>query len=97
MSARFSSPATRIRQTALAVSFAGSLLGTAHAWAEPVGYSIPAGSLAHALDQFADASGAVISFSHEAVAGLHSKGLHGNYALHQALAELLQGLSLIHI
>ena len=27
MSARFSSPATRIRQTALAVSFAGSLLG----------------------------------------------------------------------
>ena len=94
MSARFSSPATRIRQTALAVSFAGSLLGTAHAWAEPVGYSIPAGSLAHALDQFADASGAVISFSHEAVAGLHSKGLHGNYALHQALAELLQGSGL---
>ncbi|AOX09802.1 ligand-gated channel protein [Pseudomonas putida JB] len=94
MSARFSSPATRIRQTALAVSFAGSLLGTAHAWAEPVGYSIPAGSLAHALDQFADASGAVISFSHEEVAGLHSKGLHGNYALHQALAELLQGSGL---
>lgn len=87
-------PATRIRQTALAVSFAGSLLGTAHAWAEPVGYSIPAGSLAHALDQFADASGAVISFSHEAVAGLHSKGLNGNYALHQALAELLQGSGL---
>ncbi len=58
------------------------------------GLQHPAGSLAHALDQFADASGAVISFSHEAVAGLHSKGLHGNYALHQALAELLQGSGL---
>ena len=48
MSARFSSPATRIRQTALAVSFAGSLLGTANARAEPVDYSTPADSLASA-------------------------------------------------
>lgn len=94
MSACFSPSAISIRQAALAVSLSGSLLAGANAWAEPVGYSIPAGSLATAIDQFAAASGVIVSFSSEETAGLRSEGLQGNYELEQGFAHLLQGSGL---
>jgi len=94
MSARFASSAPRFRQAALAVSLSSTLLTTATVWAEPVAYSIPAGSLASAMKKFATASGVVVSFSREEVAGLHSEGLRGNYELEQGFAQLLQGSGL---
>ncbi|MFP3862650.1 TonB-dependent siderophore receptor [Pseudomonas capeferrum] len=93
MSARFAS-ATSLRQAALAVSLSGTLLTTATVWAEPFAYSIPAGSLASTIDKFAKASGVVVNFSNEAVAGLNSEGLRGNYEVDQGLALLLQGTGL---
>lgn len=93
MSTRFAS-ATSLRQAALAVSLSGTLLTTATVWAEPFAYSIPAGSLASTIDKFAKASGVVVNFSNEAVAGLNSEGLRGNYEVDQGLALLLQGTGL---
>lgn len=86
--------ARSIRQAALALSLSGSLLATTSAWAEPLSYSIPAGSLAAALSQFAAASGVTISFSSEETAGLSSSGLHGKYEVDQGFAVLLQGSGL---
>lgn len=94
MSASPSPLARSIRQAALALSLSGSLLATASAWAEPLSYSIPAGSLAAALSQFASASGVTISFSSEETAGLSSSGLHGKYEVDQGFAVLLQGSGL---
>lgn len=95
MSACPSPLARSIRQAALALSLSGSLLATATAWAEPVSYSIPAGSLAAALSQFAAASGVTISFSSEETAGLNSNGLRGEYEVEQGFALLLQGSGLL--
>lgn len=83
----------RMRKTVIAVSLFSSLVSTA-TWAAPVGYSIPAGSLANAIDQFAAASGVTVSFSTQETAGLRSEGLQGNYALDQGLTRLLQGSGL---
>ncbi|HKS13527.1 MAG TPA: TonB-dependent siderophore receptor [Pseudomonas sp.] len=94
MPACFSPLAINIRQAALAVSLSGSLLASANVWAEPVSYSISAGSLANAINQFAKASGVVVSFSGEDTAGLTSAGLQGSYELDQGLAHLLQGTGL---
>lgn len=94
MSASPSPLARSIRQAVLALSLSGSLLATASAWAEPLSYSIPAGSLAAALSQFAAASGVTISFSSEETAGLSSSGLHGKYEVDQGFAVLLQGSGL---
>jgi len=89
------SPLARsIRQAALTLSLCGSLLTTASAWAEPLSYSIPAGSLAAAISQFAAASGVTISFSSEETAGLSSNGLRGEYEVEQGFALLLQGSGL---
>lgn len=93
MSACPSPLARSIRQAALALSLSGSLLATS-AWAEPVAYSIPAGSLAAALSQFAAASGVTISFGSAETAGLHSNGLRGEYEVEQGFALLLQGSDL---
>lgn len=82
-----------LRKTALAVSLFSSLISP-HSWAEPVGYSIPPGSLATALNQFAIASGVTITFSTEETTGLHSKGLQGSYELEQGFANLLRGSGL---
>ena len=56
MSVRRLPSSFNIRKTALAVSLFSSLVST-QSWAEPVGYSIPPGSLATAINQFAIASG----------------------------------------
>ncbi|WCD80464.1 TonB-dependent siderophore receptor [Pseudomonas sp. TUM22785] len=87
--------ARRIRHAALSLSLSGSLLALPSAWAEPLGYDIPAGSLATALSQFAAASGVTLSFSSEETAGLQSPGLHGDYELEQGFAQLLQGSDLL--
>lgn len=58
MSACFPSSGPSIRQAALAVSFSGTLLTGATAWAEPAVQSIPAETEATAIDQDAIASAA---------------------------------------
>lgn len=89
------SPFSRsIRHAALALSLSGTLLIAATASAEPIGYDIPAGSLAGALSQFAAASSITISFGSEATAGLHSNGLQGEYEVEEGFAHLLQGSGL---
>lgn len=94
MSARPSPLARSIRHAALALSLCGSALANSAAWAEPLAYSIPAGSLAAAISQFAAASGVTISFSSEETAGLQSAGLQGSFELEQGFAKLLQGSGL---
>lgn len=94
MSACFSPPAFSIRQAALMASLSGSLLASANAWAVPVSYSIPAGPLEVAINQFATASGVTVSASNEEITGLRSEGLQGSYELEQGLAQLLQGSGL---
>lgn len=93
MSAHLSLLARHIRHTTLALSVSGSLLATA-AWAEPLSYNIPAGSLAAALSQFAAANGVTISFSSAETNGLQSSGLKGDYELLQGFDLLLQGSGL---
>ncbi|MEN5144237.1 TonB-dependent siderophore receptor [Pseudomonas juntendi] len=94
MSACLSSTAISIRRAALAFSLSGSLLAATSVHADAVSYSIPAGSLANALNQFASASGVTVSFSSEEIAGLRSEGLRGNYDLQQGFAQLLEGSGL---
>ncbi|MGN0922919.1 TonB-dependent siderophore receptor [Ectopseudomonas mendocina] len=94
----FASPtplARNIRRAALMLSLSGSLLTTASAWAAPLSYSIPAGSLAAALSQFAAASGVTLSFGSSETANLESAGLHGEYEIEEGFARLLQGSGLI--
>ncbi|RWU22809.1 TonB-dependent siderophore receptor [Pseudomonas alkylphenolica] len=86
--------ASCLRPAALTLSLAGSLLALTPAWAKPLAYDIPAGSLATALSQFAAASGVMITFSSEETAGLQSPGLHGDFELEQGFARLLQGSGL---
>lgn len=93
MSACLSPLARSIRHAALALSLSGPLLA-APAWAEPIAYSIPAGSLASALSQFAAASGVTLSFSTQETAGLSSNGLRGEYEVEQGFALLLHGSGL---
>ncbi|HBB80037.1 ligand-gated channel protein [Stutzerimonas xanthomarina] len=89
------SPLARsIRHAALALSLAGSLLTSATISAAPIGYDIPAGSLAATLSRFAAASGVTISFGSEETAGLHSNGLQGEYEVEQGFTQLLQGSGL---
>ncbi|MFJ4454222.1 TonB-dependent siderophore receptor [Pseudomonas sp. NPDC089392] len=83
-----------IRTAALTLGLAGSLLATAPAWAKPLAYDIPAGSLATTLSQFAAASGVMITFSSQETAGLQSPGLQGHFELEQGFARLLQGSGL---
>lgn len=94
MSACFSPLAISVRQATLAVGLSGAMLVGANAWADPVAYSIPAGSLAAAINQFATVSGVTVSFSNEQTAGLRSQGLQGSYEPEQGLARLLQGSGL---
>lgn len=91
MSACLPSAATNFHRTALALGLSGSLLAANNVYAEAVSYRIPAGPLANAIGQFADASGVAVSFSSEDIAGLSSEGLRGNYELKQGLAQLLKG------
>ncbi|WP_212629359.1 TonB-dependent receptor [Pseudomonas sp. KB-10] len=94
MSACPSPLARSIRQAALTLSLSGSLLVTASAWAEPLSYSIPAGSLAAALSQFAAASGVTLSFGSGETANLESAGLQGEYEVKEGFARVLQGSGL---
>ncbi|MEX3776635.1 TonB-dependent siderophore receptor [Pseudomonas sp. MYb118] len=93
MSVRIYPSSLNMRKTALAVSLFSSLI-SANTWAEPVGYNIPTGSLATAINQFAATSGITISFSTQETAGLRSEGLQGKYELDQGLLNLLQGSGL---
>ncbi|BAP45377.1 TonB-dependent siderophore receptor [Pseudomonas sp. StFLB209] len=94
MSACFSPLAISVRQATLAAGLSGAMLVGVNAWADPVAYSIPAGSLAAAINQFATVSGVTVSFSNEQTAGLRSQGLQGSYEPEQGLARLLQGSGL---
>jgi len=82
------------QKTALALCFAGSILAVTPAWAKPLDYDIPAGSLAATLSEFAAASGVMITFSSQDTAGLDSLGLQGSYELEQGFARVLQGSGL---
>jgi iron complex outermembrane receptor protein/outer membrane receptor for ferric coprogen and ferric-rhodotorulic acid len=93
MSAR-SSFFARLPHSALALSFVGSLMATTSAWAQPLAYDIPAGSLGETLSQFGAASGVMITFSSGETSGLTSPGLHGSYELQQGFAQLLRGSGL---
>jgi iron complex outermembrane receptor protein len=57
-------------------------------------YAIPAGSLARALNRFADVSQLQLIYSGDATRGLQTKGLNGVYTRRQALAQLLAGSGL---
>jgi len=94
MSACLPSTATSIRRAALAISLSSSLLAANSAHAQAISYSIPAGSLATAVNQFANASAVVVNFSNGETAGLRTEGLRGNYDLEQGFAQLLQGSGL---
>ncbi|OAI93416.1 MULTISPECIES: TonB-dependent siderophore receptor [Pseudomonas] len=82
------------QKTALALCFAGSILAVTPAWAKPLDYDIPAGTLAATLSEFAAASGVMITFSSQDTAGLESPGLQGSYELEQGFARVLQGSGL---
>lgn len=88
----FFSPSAQ--KTALALCLAGSLLAVTPAWAKPLDYDIPAGTLAATLSEFAAASGVMITFSSQDTAGLDSPGLQGSYELEQGFARVLQGSGL---
>lgn len=77
--------------TARALCFAGAVLAVTPAWAKPIDYDIPAGTLAATLSQLAAASGVMITFSSEQTAGLSSPGLHGSYEVEQGFVHVLQG------
>jgi iron complex outermembrane receptor protein len=59
-------------------------------------YAIPAGSLAQALNRFADASQLQLIYSGEATRSLRSGGLNGTFTRDQALARLLAGSGLTY-
>jgi outer membrane receptor for ferric coprogen and ferric-rhodotorulic acid len=86
--------ARSIRRAALTLGLSGSLLVTTSAWAEPLSYSIPAGSLAAALSQFAAASGVTLSFGSSETANLESTGLQGEYEVEEGFTRLLRGSGL---
>jgi len=54
-------------------------------------YQVPAGSLAEALGSFAQQAGVAVVFQPETLAGRHSDGLHGLYAVDSGFAVLLAG------
>ncbi len=72
--------------------------GAAIAQSEGVGesrhYSVTAGSLDDALNQFALQAEITLTFSPQLVAGKMSRGLQGDYSLASGLAELLAGTEL---
>ncbi|WP_414448381.1 TonB-dependent siderophore receptor [Burkholderia sp. 22PA0099] len=57
-------------------------------------YDIPAGPLEGALNRFGHEAGILLAFPASQVAGLQSAGLHGRYAVPQALGQLLSGSGL---
>lgn len=54
-------------------------------------FSVPAGPLDAALGQFARASGVDFSYDPDAIAGLETRGLSGNYSVASGLQKLLRG------
>ncbi|WP_455769955.1 TonB-dependent siderophore receptor [Pseudomonas guariconensis] len=66
--------------------------------ADPVGmsqpYSIPAGNLDDVLNQFARQAGITLSSTPQMTGKLQSPGLRGQYAIDQALRQLLNGTGL---
>lgn len=54
-------------------------------------YDIPAGSLASALNRFAQQSGVSIAVDDKQLAGLKSAGLKGSFGVEDGFAELLKG------
>jgi iron complex outermembrane receptor protein len=58
------------------------------------GYDIPTGTLAQALNQFAQQAGITLSFTPAQVEGKQSPGLQGSYSVEQALQRLLSGTGL---
>jgi hypothetical protein len=69
----------------LATSAMQMLVVLPPAWSQPApaatrSYAIPAGSLAQALNRFADISQLQLVSSGEITRGLHSNGLNGAYA-----------------
>ncbi|MEN0108097.1 MAG: TonB-dependent siderophore receptor [Pseudomonas sp.] len=93
---RIKSPRHALAPTALAVhlAFAGALtlvmptLG--HAAEATQRYSIAAGPLGTALNQFAQQAGVAIVFDAQRVAGLNSPGLNGEYGVQDGFAALLR-------
>ncbi|MFB9125907.1 TonB-dependent siderophore receptor [Paraburkholderia dipogonis] len=57
-------------------------------------YDIPAGPLEGALNRFGRETGLLLSFPAALTAGRASEGLHGDYAVPQALERLLRGTGL---
>ncbi|GGC12806.1 ligand-gated channel [Oxalicibacterium flavum] len=57
-------------------------------------YAIPAGPLEGALAAFARTSGVLVAYTPDLVAGVHSAGLSGDYAIDEALHGLLAGTGL---
>lgn len=78
-----------------ALALPNAALGQPSAQAQSVrNYSIPAGPLGPALNWLGRESGALITFSPELVAGMHSPGGRGSLSVDQALAALLAGTGL---
>lgn len=57
-------------------------------------YAVAAGELQSVLSAFGQASGLMIAYSAEDIAGKHSAGVNGRYAVKDALATLLAGTGL---
>ncbi len=59
-------------------------------------YSIAAGPLTKALNQFAETNGLVLVYPASLASGLSTAGLTGHYTLREALARLLEGTGLTY-
>ncbi|MCF8477373.1 MAG: TonB-dependent hemoglobin/transferrin/lactoferrin family receptor [Pseudolabrys sp.] len=81
--------ATAARSQSVPVSSSGAPTATRN-------YSIPAGSLAQALNRFAEASRLQLIYSSETTRGLSTGGLNGAYTPREAIARLLSGSGLTH-
>jgi len=68
----------------------------AKAYAVPGGYSIPAGSVASALNRLADLSGAQLVYDARLTRQVHTRGVSGEATLEGALNELLKGTGLTY-
>jgi iron complex outermembrane recepter protein len=81
--------------SALILGAALSISGAANAEGASRPFSIPAGSMATALNRLAEAGGLQLVYDAAIAEGLQSKGLSGNYTPEAALKQLLgnSGLS----
>lgn len=83
--------ALQLSFTPAALMLGSSLAQAESSQAEQVSYDIPAGSLAPALTRFAQQAGISVAVDAQALKGLSTRGLKGNYSLNEGFGLLLAG------